>query len=87
MQINEFEGFGRKLMVSFTCRRCKKIAAKPLKDCLPNDCPVRNLSDLKAPAGWRDGGFYYPTFCPECAKKYDQFIRGEEDGTEDKNNP
>ena len=49
MEIKDFEGFGRKLMVEFSCRRCNAKAYKPLFDCLPSDYPVRNLSDLKAP--------------------------------------
>ena len=77
MEIKEFEGFGRKLMVEFSCRRCNAKAYKPLFDCLPSDYPVRNLSDLKAPKEWQDGGFYYPTFCPECAEKYERFMNGE----------
>ena len=77
MEIKEFEGFDRKLMVEFSCRRCKTKAYKPLFDCLPNDCPVRDLSDLKAPEEWKDGGFYYPIFCPECAEKYEKFMNGE----------
>ena len=77
MEIKEFEGFGRKILVEFSCRRCNTKAYKPLFDCLPKDCPVRNLSDLKAPEEWKDGGFYYPTFCPECAEKYEKFMNGE----------
>jgi hypothetical protein len=76
MQIPDFEGHGRKIMVQFTCQRCKKTALKPLKDCLPSDCPVRYLSDLETPAEWKNGGFYYPTFCPDCAKAYEQFMKG-----------
>ena len=77
MQIPEFQGFGRTMMVEFKCRRCTNTAYRPLKDCLPTDCPVRNLSDLEPPKGWRNGGFYHPTFCPECAEKYDQFMKGD----------
>lgn len=80
MEINSFEEYGRTLMVHFRCYRCKKTVERPLKDSLPRDCPVRTLSDLIPPKEWRDGGFYYPTFCPDCAKKYDQFMRGAEDG-------
>ena len=78
MEIKEFEGHGRKMMVEFSCYRCGKKAYKPLKNCLPSDCPVRFMSDLKAPAEWRDGGFYYPTFCPDCADKYDKFMKGDD---------
>ena len=80
MEINSFEGHGRTLMVRFMCWRCKKTVARPLKDCLPTEGPMRNLYDLTPPKDWRNGGFYYPTFCPECAEKYDHFMRGEEDG-------
>ena len=73
-----YEEFGRTMMVRFKCQRCKKTEYRPLKDCLPSDCPVRNLSDLEAPTGWRDGGFYHPTFCPECAEKYKRFMDGED---------
>ena len=80
MEIPDFEGHGRTIMVDFKCWRCKKIAARPLKDCLPTDGPARFMSDLRPPKEWRNGGFYYPTFCPECAEKYDKFMSGEEDG-------
>ena len=78
MVIPAFEGFGRKIMVQFSCWRCKKIALKPLCDCLPKEAPVSNLSDLSAPKEWKDGGFYYPTFCPECAEKYERFMKDED---------
>ena len=76
MEIIQYEGYGRRIMVEFTCRRCRKTEYRPLKDCLPADC-FRNLYDLQAPKEWRDGGFYHPTFCPECAEKYDQFMKGD----------
>lgn len=78
MEITKFEGHGRLLTVRFSCWRCGKTALRPLQDCLPSDCPVRGLYDLKPPADWRDGGFYYPTFCPDCAEKYDRFMKCEE---------
>lgn len=77
MEIREFEGHGRKLMVEFSCRRCKTTAYKPLVDCLPSDCAARGLYDLNAPEEWKDGGFYHPTLCPECAEKYEKFMNGE----------
>lgn len=76
MQISEYSGFGRTLTVEFMCARCKVTASRPLRDSLPHNEPVRNLSDLIPPNGWRNGGFYYPTFCPECAEKYDRFMSG-----------
>lgn len=78
MEINKFSEHGRTIMVKFDCARCGKAAYRPLDDCLPSDYAVRNLSDLKPPPDWRNGGFYYPTFCPECAEKYDQFMMGKE---------
>ena len=61
MEIKEFEGFGRKLMVEFSCRRCNVKAYKPLFDCLPSDYPVRNLSDLKEFAN--DVAYQFGYYC------------------------
>ena len=78
MEIKKFDGHGRKIMVQFSCHRCNTAALRPLIDCMPADKIVRDLHDLVPPAAWRDGGFYYPTLCPECAEKYDKFMRGED---------
>lgn len=78
MEIPAYEGYGRTIMVRFRCQRCKVTADRQLKDCRPNGYAIRNLSDLAAPEGWYDGGFYYPTLCKECAEKYDKFMNGEE---------
>ena len=73
MKIDRFESHGRRLMVEFTCRRCRTTAIRPLEDCLA-ECDYNGLTDLKPPKDWRDGGFYYPLFCKECAEKYDRFL-------------
>lgn len=78
MQIDRFEQNGRTLMVQFECRRCKKTALKSFEKCLFDTDGYRNMTDFSPPPGWRDGGFYYPLFCPECAEKYDRFMRGED---------
>lgn len=78
IQIPDYEGHGRTIMVEFMCWRCKMRAYRPLKDSIPTDGPMVSMADLKPPKNWRNGGFYYPTFCPECAKKYDEFMKGEE---------
>lgn len=82
ISIPGYEGHGRRMMVEFMCWRCKQRVVRPLVDCLPKDGPVRDMSDLKPPAGWQNGGFYYPTFCPDCAKKYDEFMKGDENNNE-----
>ncbi len=78
MELKEFEGYGRKIVVEFKCRRCGVTATRPLKECLPSDGPMQGLYDLLAPKGWHNGGFYYPLFCPDCGKKYYEFINGED---------
>ena len=77
INIPEYEGHGRRVLIEFMCYRCKTKATRPLKDCRPSDGPPMNMSDYKPPADWRNGGFHYPTFCPDCAKKYDEFMKGE----------
>ena len=53
-----------------------------LEECIKEqDVYYRDLYDLRPPKEWEDGGFYYPLFCPECAKAYELFMKGgESDG-------
>ena len=78
IEIPEYEGHGRKIVVEFKCRRCKKTAYRPLEDCRPSDCDVRWLSDLIPPKEWRNGGFYYSLFCPDCAAAHERFLNMED---------
>lgn len=79
MQFSRFETHGRKLLVEFKCRRCKTTAIRPLEDCVKElKDGYRDLYDFRPPSEWENGGFYYSLFCPECAKAYEQFMRGEE---------
>lgn len=77
MEITKYETHGRKLLVEFKCRRCKITAIRPLEECMKEakEC-YRCLYDLKPPKEWEDGGFYYPMFCPDCAKAYEEFMNG-----------
>ena len=75
MEIKTYEMHGRRMMVEFECRRCKKTEARSLEECMKEVSEGFNgLHDLKPPKGWRDGGFYCPLFCPQCAEKYDLFM-------------
>lgn len=77
IEIQHYEYHGRRLMVEFTCRRCKKTALRPLKDCMQSVDYFQGLYALAPPADWYDGGFYYPMFCKECKEAYDRFMNGE----------
>ena len=75
MTINSYETHGRKLMVEFKCRRCKKTEVRPLEECMNEATEYyRDLYDLHPPKSWNDGGFYYPLFCPDCKKAYEDFM-------------
>lgn len=77
MNIDPRETHGRRLLVEFKCRRCKAVAVRPLVDCLADEhTSASHLYDLSPPKEWRDGGFYYPMFCPKCAEAYDRFMEG-----------
>lgn len=78
MEIKRYETHGRKLLVEFKCRRCKKTTTRPLEECMKEqkEC-YRDLYDLKPPTEWEDGGFFYPLLCPECSKAYNLFMNGE----------
>lgn len=77
MIIDKLETHGRKLLVEFTCYRCKAVAIRPLQTCLEEskEC-YRGLYDLNPPREWENGGFYYPLFCPDCAADYKKFMGG-----------
>lgn len=77
MNFTHYETHGRKLMVEFKCSRCKKTEIRPLAECMneQKEC-FRNLYDLRPPQDWQDGGFYYPMFCPDCKKAYEDFMKG-----------
>jgi hypothetical protein len=80
MEIRQYETHGRKLLVEFKCYRCKTTTTRPLEDCINENKENynKNLYDLRPPKEWEDGGFYYPLFCPECAKAYELFMKGSE---------
>lgn len=80
MEIKSFSTHGRKLLVEFKCYRCRKTATKPLEECInqSKECCFRDLYDLSPPKEWQDGGFYYPLFCPDCKKAYDEFMNPRE---------
>ena len=78
MEITRYETHGRKLLVEFKCYRCRTTTTRTLEECM-NDASeyYRELYDLKPPKDWKDGGFYYPMFCPKCAKEYELFMKGD----------
>ena len=78
IELPNYDGHWRTVVVEFKCRRCKKTAYRPLRDCMPSDYPVRFMSDLKAPPEWEDGGFYHPLFCPVCAAAHERFLNMED---------
>lgn len=77
MNVAHYETHGRKLMVEFKCSRCKKTELRPLAECMNEQKEYfRDLYDLHPPKEWKDGGFYYPMFCPDCKKAYEDFMKG-----------
>lgn len=78
MQIDRYEQNGRRLMVEFTCRRCKTTTTRPLQKCL-SEVDYNFLTDLRPPSDWENGGFYYPFFCPACSAAHKRFMNMEVD--------
>lgn len=77
MNIVQYESHGRKLLVEFKCYRCETTATRPLEECMEENTEgYRDLYDLRPPKEWKDGGFYYPLFCHECAEAYKRFMKG-----------
>lgn len=79
MTIHNYETHGRKLLVEFACRRCGKKETRPLEECMKETAECYNgLHDLNPPIGWNNGGFYYPIFCPDCKKAYNDFMNNKD---------
>ena len=79
MNITTYESHGRRLMVEFECRRCEKKVLRTLEECMKESTECyRDLYDLNPPTGWKNGGFYYPLFCPDCKKAYDDFMNNKD---------
>ena len=77
MYIDKYEDRGRKLLVEFCCQRCKKTVTRSLEECMQTTKDYNNnLYNLPPPKDWQDGGFYYPLFCPDCKKAYEDFMKG-----------
>ena len=84
MEIKSIKTHGRTLLVEFKCYRCKKTETRDLEECLNETSEYyRDLYDLNPPTGWKNGGFYYPLFCPDCKKAYERFMNnGKSEDTE-----
>lgn len=78
MDICTYEEHGRKLLVEFKCRRCGTTALRPLQESVKEADYIQGLWSLNPPKEWYNGGFYYPLFCPDCKRAYDEFMDGKD---------
>lgn len=70
-QFNEYERDGRRLMIEFTCRRCKGTRVEPLEPLMSNE-GYGYLHNIKTPEGWEE---IYGLFCPTCVDEFKMFVR------------
>ena len=79
MEIKGFESSNRRLMIEFSCRRCRRVELEPLESAVArmDDYSPFRLDDIPYPAGWKDGGFFYNILCPDCAAAYERFMNME----------
>lgn len=68
------ETHGRRLLVEFTCRRCKTKITRPFSECFPEVDYFHNLDDFSPKNGWSGG---YTMLCSSCKAAYDEFMNGE----------
>ena len=82
MTFNNIETKGRRMLVEFTCCRCKTTQIKTLKDCMDEEKEhYGNIENFRPPNGWEYGRHHFSLFCPKCKKEYEEFMRsGESDG-------
>lgn len=76
MQFNEFKTCNRELMIKFTCQRCGMWQIESLESCCKNSGVTYGyLHNIEPPKDWRQL-LHGPLLCPDCYKKYEQFMEG-----------
>lgn len=88
MAINDYDHNGVKLLVQFTCCRCKKVHVEdygPLVEKVSNsrDGFYGHLHELPKPKGWTDYLIHSRLLCDTCTAALEKFFKGEE--TDDNN--
>lgn len=73
---NHYEHSGRKLLVRFTCHRCKKVRTEDLQPLAEkvND-HYGNLGALPLPNGWSDWLIHNLLLCDTCTKELIVFLK------------
>ena len=88
MTIINCESNGVKLLVQFTCCRCKKVHVEDLAPLVKNVSNSRDgfyghLHELPKPSGWTDYLIHSRLLCDTCTKALEEFFKG---GETDANN-
>ena len=83
-QFREYESGGVKLLVQFTCCRCKKVQVydlEPLAQSISNsrDGFYGDLHELPKPDGWTDYLIHSRLLCDTCTAALEEFFKGEPD--------
>ena len=76
IKFDHLESHDRRVIIEFRCRRCGTTSYRSAEECI-SEVDYNNLWDLRPPADWENGGFYYPIFCPACAEAYQKFMNME----------
>lgn len=84
-QFNKYEDKGRKLMVEFTCHRCKTTRIEELE---PLDKKAGDhygqLSSIDPPEGWSKWYYTGILLCGGCTRKLEEFMKaGEKEGPQE----
>lgn len=76
---DKYEDDGRKLMVEFTCSRCKTTRIEELE---PLDKKAGDhyghLSFIDPPNGWSKWSYYGLLLCDDCTRKLAEFMNAGE---------
>lgn len=71
MELREFSGRGREVMISYTCRRCGAVEYHPLKQMFEPES-YGYLHNTKLPKGWREVDYFL--LCPSCTQEFKNFV-------------
>ena len=73
------KGYGRELLIQFSCYRCKKTHIETLESATArSEDHYDHINHIRLPKGWSEERYNSVVLCDECTIKLQRFFKGEE---------
>lgn len=74
----ECKGYGRELLIQFSCYRCKKTQIETLESASArSEDHYDYINHIRLPKGWSEERCNSVVLCDECTIKLQRFLKGE----------